>query len=173
MKTLFSERWVQIFDGIYAVSSLGRIRRLKGWIAGCGGCRKATGLLKPVKRHSGTGYLWVTLSIQGKQIQRSVASLVMEAFVGPRPFGMTINHKDANSLNNELSNLEYVTMAENTMHARRFGLTHRELSIEKVREMRALAKERCHSVRELTLRFKVSETTVRDVLSRRSWAWLN
>ena len=31
----------------------------------------------------------------------------------------TVNHKDGNSLNNRLDNLEWMTLSENTSHARR------------------------------------------------------
>lgn len=43
----------------------------------------------------------------------NVHTLVAEAFLGPRPEGMVVHHKDGNRDNCHLSNLEYVTLAEN------------------------------------------------------------
>ena len=36
--------------------------------------------------------------------------------------GLTVNHKDGNTLNNSLENLEVITMEENQLHAKRTGL---------------------------------------------------
>src|SRR5258708_14980588 len=59
------------------------------------------------------GYRFVALCKNGIVRQPTVHSLVMAAFVGPRPNGAEINHKDGKRQNNILSNLEYVTQIEN------------------------------------------------------------
>lgn len=45
-----------------------------------------------------------------------VATLVAEAFLGKRPSGMEVNHKDGNTKNNKATNLEWVTHSENQKH---------------------------------------------------------
>ena len=50
-----------------------------------------------------------------------VHSLVALAFIGPRPEGMEVNHKDCDKQNNALNNLEYVTHGENQRHAAQMG----------------------------------------------------
>lgn len=67
------------------------------------------------------GYQEVILS-NGKR-RRSVRThiLVAETFLTPVKGKPHINHKDGNKLNNAVSNLEYVTVAENTRHAIRIG----------------------------------------------------
>lgn len=42
--------------------------------------------------------------------------IIAERFYGPRPKGLTVNHKDCNKLNNHPDNLEYVSIAENVRH---------------------------------------------------------
>ncbi len=95
------------FENFYEVSDLGRVRRTgKDVLA--------------FKKHSG-GYVMVCLHVN-RPAYRTVHSLVCEAFIGPRPEGAEINHRDANKQNNYPSNLEYVTHAENMRHAVENGL---------------------------------------------------
>lgn len=42
-----------------------------------------------------------------------VHQLVAEAFIGFRPLGLITSHKDEDSLNNRVDNLEYITRKEN------------------------------------------------------------
>lgn len=77
-------------------------------------------MLKPAV-HS-AGYRFVNLS-NGKARCRDVHRIVAESFIGPRPEGMQINHKDGNKLNNAADNLEYVTPKQNMKHARSMGFS--------------------------------------------------
>ena len=63
-----------------------------------------------------SGYYKVQLSWNSKYKNYYVHRLIWEAFNGPIPKGMQINHKDENKLNNCLSNLEMVTPQYNTMY---------------------------------------------------------
>lgn len=106
------EEWHDVvgYEGVYSVSSLGRVRRDSGsngtW---------AGKILKPGRgRH---GRLMVVLHWSGKRWPVSVHRLVAIAFLGPRPSGLHINHKDYDYLNNSVSNLEYVTASYNMRHA--------------------------------------------------------
>lgn len=48
--------------------------------------------------------------------KKHVHQLVAETFLGARPAGTEVNHKDCNPLNNSVENLEYVTPDENRRH---------------------------------------------------------
>ena len=65
-----------------------------------------------------SGYLRVKLNNQNRQIH----SLIAECFLGKRPQGFTVNHKDGNKLNNRPDNLEYVTIADNIKHSIKYGM---------------------------------------------------
>ncbi|MDL5055907.1 HNH endonuclease [Geitlerinema calcuttense] len=110
-----SEQWRIIADyPNYAVSSSGNVKRV------------VTNKYHPHQRvlrqaPDGYGYQIVTL-YNPRQLTKKVHQLVMSAFVGPRPDGYEVNHKDGDKANNHLENLEYVTPAENKAHAVRNGL---------------------------------------------------
>lgn len=105
-----SEVWKPWRDGTYEVSSLGNIRRAKPGIS--------TYVGRPVRPLAGpTGYAQVQLVSDGKRQRVYVHHAVAESFIGPRPAGHVVNHRDADKQNNALSNLEYITARENAMHA--------------------------------------------------------
>lgn len=68
------------------------------------------------------GYQRVPLCKNGKCRHFLVHTLVAEAFIGPKPPGYQVNHKDGNVKNNNYTNLEYCTPKENIRHAIETGL---------------------------------------------------
>jgi hypothetical protein len=114
VQSLPGEVWRDVvgYEGLYRVSSLGRVMSLP---------RTTTrgGLLK---QNVGTnGRLEVNLTRNGQQKVHRVHSLVAEAFLGPRPTGMEVRHLDGNATNNSAGNLAYGTHAENMDDMRRHG----------------------------------------------------
>lgn len=158
------ERWKDVpgFESIYAVSSCGRILRTRH----SQGTR--AGILKP--EINVRGYSGVHLKSFGKRLRRSVAHIVMLAFVGPAPSGQQVNHKDADKTNGHLTNLEYLTPSANIRHALSLGLRHgkRKLLPEQVLVIRNSGS----SFPELASQYCVSEQTIRRVHTGRSWSWL-
>lgn len=166
-----TEEWRPVvgWEGIYSVSSLGRIRRE---LPGPG---TFPGRLNKLSWGGGRGkgqYLCVRLSVDNRGRTSRVASLVAAAFIGPKPLGLEINHIDGNVTNNTPENLEYVTALEQQRHASRIGIKcHGErhafakLSDEKVREIR----RRGAPIAEFMRRFGVSKSTIDSVLSGKTW----
>ena len=70
------------------------------------------------KKINSKGYLIVNMNSR----TYSIHSLVAKFILGERPSGLCINHIDGNKLNNAPSNLEYVTLADNTKHSMKMGL---------------------------------------------------
>lgn len=129
-----SEIWLPIkdFEGLYEVSDYGRVRSLKAPGRGnhCGWILKQA-VLK--------GYCVVHLSKKGKFYNRYVARLVAQAFI-PNPENKpTVNHRNGrDKLNNEVANLEWATISENTRHAYATGLmpeTRKPLTEEHKRKL--------------------------------------
>ena len=76
------------------------------------GFRKLTPSLLPC------GYLQVGLTIGGKSKSVKLHKMVADAFHGPRPSGLVIDHIDGNTTNNAPENLRYVTPRENVVRGR-------------------------------------------------------
>lgn len=67
------------------------------------------------------GYLYVTLSVNGKTFQKYVHRIIASCFL-PNPMELPeINHKDNNPLNNEVLNLEWCTHEYNVAYKEKFG----------------------------------------------------
>lgn len=117
---MLNEVWkpVKGYEGFYEVSNLGRVKSLeridrfnKKWK-----CR----ILKP--NYVGKHYQTIGLCKNGKVSRKKVHRLVAETFV-PNPYNKPqVNHIDGDKENNFANNLEWVTNAENQLHAREKGL---------------------------------------------------
>jgi hypothetical protein len=101
---LQKENWKPVlgFEGIYEVSSHGRVMRVTN---------DSQRVLKPWK--NAKGYLRVDLRYKGKRFCASVHQLVALAFI-PNPCCLKeVNHKDENKENNFVDNLEWCTRSYN------------------------------------------------------------
>lgn len=110
------------------LSNLHAIPHFPGYAVSRDGCvwSHRAGTWREVKAFSngkGGGYLKVKLYRDREAHQLKVHAIVATVFLGPRPPGMTVNHKDGVKANNTPENLEWCTVAENNRHARATGLT--------------------------------------------------
>jgi hypothetical protein len=97
------EQWKQILEYVnYEVSSYGNVRN-----------KKTGRILKPARNG---GYLHVSLSSNKIQKSFSVHQLIARCFIDNPENKPQVNHIDKDGTNNKLSNLEWVTAAENTAH---------------------------------------------------------
>lgn len=69
-----------------------------------------------------TGYLKVRIKSSTGTRGAYIHDLVARAFIGERPQGHDIDHRDGNKLNNSVSNLHYVTRKENQMNPNNHGM---------------------------------------------------
>lgn len=127
------EEWRDIegYEGLYQVSNTGRVKSLSHKIKAniSGGVRYTEEHFKIL--HKGWhGYIWVALCKEAKSKTFSVHRLVAKAFVPNINDYPAINHIDGNKENNNASNLEWCTNAQNSRHAIEHGLIN---SAKKVR----------------------------------------
>ena len=69
---------------------------------------------------NGKGYRKITLTINGKPVQKYVHRMVAECYLLNK--SIQVNHKDGNKSNNCVSNLEWCTNSQNQIHAHANGL---------------------------------------------------
>lgn len=67
------------------------------------------------------GYVCAHIINENGVKRKTVHRMVADAFI-PRGVGTHVNHIDGNKLNNHVSNLEWVSISENILHAYRTGL---------------------------------------------------
>lgn len=109
-----NEIWKDIsgFEGRYMVSNTGKVKSMNYRHTG------VPGIMTPRKNNS--GYQLVHMYNSDKKLRdHLVHRLVWEAFNGPIPEGIQINHKDENKTNNSLENLELMTSKQNNNYGTR------------------------------------------------------
>lgn len=172
------------YEGYYEVSNLGRVKTAAIFIRHDGNWSEEGGYVKKIKiRNQQTnryGYKTIKLCKLGNCKQARVHRLVAEAFIDTDNLNNQINHIDGDKTNNIVSNLEWVTAAENMRHAWETGLVNKDHTIgskhhnalldeQKVVEIRKLYKAGGITQKEIAEMYSVKFGTIKDVLSNRTW----
>ena len=169
-----SEEWRPItgYEGVYEVSSLGRVRRIA---SGQG----ATAGRVLTEKKATNGYRHVDLSKSDYKIRHRIHRLVAYAFIGPPPTPRHgVNHIDGDKTNNRPSNIEWATQSENVSHAYKLGLNpgpdvkgaknpRAKLTPAQVEEIKALRG--VEGARVLARRFGVSRSAIQFIHQGKHW----
>ena len=175
------EEWkpVKGYEGLYEISSLGRLRCCSKRIDS-GKCHRdyPQKILKPAKDQN--GYLRTSLSDKN-HIHKTVKvhRLVAEAFLdNPSDFPQ-VNHKDGNKQNNSANNLEWCDQSHNMKHAIKTGLKRLDgaynpaakLTTEDVSFIREHYKPRDKQFGIIALanRFNVHRKTIGRIIANKAW----
>ena len=105
MKEIWKD--IQEYEGLYQVSNLGRI---KSFPRPGTRTKKIRILKQTIGKH---GYYCVVLYKNGKPKTKIVHRIVAETFINNKNNYNIVNHKDENSLNNNVSNLEWCSQKYN------------------------------------------------------------
>jgi hypothetical protein len=122
------EEWIPVPEtaGRYDVSSLGRVRS-NGWntVTSDGRNRRVPARILSAKPSHDGGYVMVNLRMPTGEIRHvHVHTLVLVAFVGPRPAGLYGCHNNGNSSDNRVVNLRWDTPRSNSLDKSIHGTDH-------------------------------------------------
>ena len=172
---LCAENWRPAigFEGLYEVSDLGRVRSIARSVPRIDGrfYRVKSRVLKPARRVA--GYLHVVIRKDNKPYTRTVHRLVMEAFVGPRPYGMECCHCNGIPHDNRLENLRWDTPLSNGVDRKFHGTANqgfRNPNAFLTAEQIELIRSATGSDRQVGKRFGVAPETARRIRKRLRWA---
>lgn len=173
-----TEEWRPVpgYEGLYDVSSLGRVRsigrKIGHNIPGYTRVLKSR-ILKPTL--ASHGYLTVKLHCERKGLTKTVHSIVAEAFIGPRPDGLDVCHNNGNRCDNRACNLRYDTRKNNfqdaLLHGTRLRGERQNGAILKPEDVLFIRGSK-ELPAVLAEKYGVSKQTIYDVRARRSWAHL-
>ena len=160
------EKWKYIkgFHRKYKISSYGNVYS-------CVSGRMLTWKNRPA------GYASVTLGrVNGKPYCVTVHKLVAEAFLGPRPDGMYVCHKDSNPLNNYVGNLYYGGQRSNMIDAFKTDLGGKH-SVRKLSDEDVIEIKRRLSLGEkqttLAEEFNVDNAIICRIKKGKVYSWIN
>lgn len=161
------------WEGLYEVSDLGMVRSLR-----CGMGKRSRP--RPLKQAIVNKYQAVTLSRPGaKRKTVLVHTLVLTAFVGPRPHDKEAAHEDGVRTNNALGNLSWKTHLENCDDRDRHGhqpkgerCHQHKLTADQVRRVRDICRARSMTQRDLANSLGVTQGTVSHIATGRNWSHL-
>ena len=171
------ETWRDIpgYEGLYQVSDKGRVRSLDRYIEYSNGklvFYKGKIIKQNEDKH---GRMLLRLSKNKNRKSYFVHSLVALAFIGERPKDYVVAHCDGNNKNNDLSNLRYDTVRENSIDMYRHGykVTIGKLSIEDVVRIRELYKTGDYTQVDIAKMYNVRRPTIGKIVRRETFNWLN
>lgn len=191
-----NEEWRDIvgYEGLYQVSNLGNVKSLgknQHFPLFCKGNNKGDKtLMTPVWRKerlltnvvAGTGYYCVGLRKNKKPKYSHVHRLVATAFIPNSENKPQVNHIDSNRLNNCVSNLEWCTQSENTLHAWKFGalkyatpktfVPNPKFSDEQILEMIKIKKETGCANKIIATKFGISRRCVDRIVRGEAYSWV-
>jgi hypothetical protein len=164
------EEWKPVpgYEGLYEVSDHGRVRSLP---------RNGTSPEVKLRKTqvSNAGYEVVHLSKSNSLKAFAVHTLVLSAFICPKPDEMECRHLDGCKTNNHLSNLDWGSkkenMADQITHgtiARGERCGHAKLTLEQVQQARSMIQAGM-THKAISALFNVSRPTITSLWSGRNW----
>lgn len=163
------EIWKDVigFEGRYKISNSLKLVSINGRV-------KGEAIMKPTIGNS--GYYVFKLRWINKKKDYRLHRLIAEHFI-PNPLNLPfVNHKDGDKLNCSISNLEWVSEAENVQHAIRTGLLntkgenhcHHKVSEKDVIEMKQLYLSGI-TQKQIALQYGVSRRQAGDIINGINW----
>lgn len=177
LEHLPDERWerVPFAPEHWAVSDHGRVCSLDRVVPHrtSGTLRRKGRLLRQGKDKD--GYAQICLNGLGRAHSWKVHALVAHVFIGPRPEGLLVLHRNGINTDNRASNLYYGTQKDNIEDARAHGALsvgvkrwNARRTEQEIRDIRALA--RSMSQYKVAKIYGFSRSYIQKIVERKAWA---
>ncbi len=165
------------FEQKYEVSDDGQLRSRDVTIVRANGRRlHRKGHICKSTPHHKWGYYQYQLNYDGQHKTVMIHCLVADAFIGVRPEGTEVNHKDGDKSHNHFANLEYVTPSQNSLHRHRIlkmqlGDRHwrSKLTATDIPRIRLLI-EQGRSLASIGREYSVNSGAIHHVKSGHTWS---
>jgi hypothetical protein len=150
-----SNKWIPLknYEGYYEINEAGEVRSLHK--------RNMHGIIE--QHIDRGGYYALQLSKHAITTTHLVHRLLAETYIPNPDNKRCINHRNGNKLNNGLSNLEWVTHSENTIHAYSLGLCNTESRCKKV--INTCTQRLYKSIKEAAVDLGIPYSTCKNMLN--------
>jgi len=179
------EIWKDIegYEGFYQISNKGKVKSLKRIINKRDGrkCYVKEKILKQVPDKDGYAKCSLTC-FKGRRKPIIVHRVIAKNFICNPQNKPQVNHIDGNKKNNDLNNLEWVTLSENRIHAYATGLQNGKAkegsrnNLSKLNEMQVLTiKTLLHNkwtCAKIAKSFSVTQSNISYIKSGKTWKHL-
>lgn len=157
------EQWLPVvgFEDLYEVSNHGNVRSIK------------TGKVKSYTLDKANNRPFMGLWRNNKNKTFRPHTLVLTAFVGPRPPKMECCHNDGNPWNNRVENLRWDTAQSNQQDRVKHGTSNRgeRCAKAKLTELQAAAiRADARLQREIAAHYGVRQSAISRIKSGKRWA---
>ena len=166
------EIWKPIPDSHYSISTTGIVRRSAHG--------PGTYVGRVIKQFlNGSGYPFVNIRIRSKKTSATVHRLASECFLGKRPTGHQVNHKNGIKTDNRVENLEWVTPKENIHHSMLLpnyprGPIHGMSKLDYGDVVKIKELSRCgFTQRIISKKFGISQSNVSQIIKGITWVTLS
>ena len=170
-------KWVVGYRGYYQVSNCGCVRSVDRKV----GSRKYKGQSMRLWAHSNL-YPVCELQREGQRRLVCVHSLVLGAFIGPRPDGCEAHHKNGDRTDNRIENLEWMPSFQHKSTHKKNATTPEGMyqkgelnpraKLTKCQVLEIYAAGRTDTHASIAQRYGVDRSTISRILGGKDWTHL-
>jgi hypothetical protein len=173
---MMEEIWRMYLEGVYEVSTKGRVRSVDRPVLFHGQYSIRRGKDMAITRNS-KGAMTVVICNNGSRKTTAVHRMVAEIFLDNPENKLQVNHIDGDRSNNSIENLEWNTPGENQDHAYQTGLKrcgevhpNAKLTAREIPQIRDLIFYG-YSYSEVALMYDVTHGTIRSIGVGKNWKY--
>ena len=167
------EQWKDIlgYEGLYKISNKGRVKSLSRKYKHRNGYRTVNESIRTLSKNK-DGYMQLALSKEGNKISYGVHRLMAIAFIPNQKNKRTVNHINGDKVDNRIENIEWASDKENIHHACINGLRHSKLTINEVKEIKELLKEKKLKQYEIAKLYGVTKWNITKINTGKHWSYI-